>query len=140
MANKATVDFSASQRLADAMAKIPGRSEEVVNRVLFTKGTKEVMQGIIGFMPVSNRQKKHAKFSNPLKERLFNLGFDIVAKGGAANKKGSFGYLVFPNEGRGSHNLVAQQFFEKGLHAKEAIILDYVIDELVRVQESLLSV
>ena len=28
-----------------------------------------------------------------------NLGFRILARGGATNKKGSFGYLVFPNEG-----------------------------------------
>ena len=98
------------------------------------------MQAIIGFMPVSKREKRHAKHSNPLKERMFNLGFDIVAKGGAAKNKGSFGYLVFPNEGRGPHNPVAQEFFERGLASREEIILDYVIDELVRVQQELLTI
>ncbi|MGT2682992.1 hypothetical protein [Streptococcus porci] len=140
MANKATLDFSGSQRLAEAMVKIPNKSEEVVNRVLKNKGTKEVMQGIVGFMPVSDRNKKHAKFSNPLKERIFNLGFDIVARGGAANKRGSFGYLVFPNEGRGPHNPIAQAFFERGLSDREDIVFDYVLDELIRAQEELLSV
>lgn len=140
MANKATLDFSRSQKLADAMSKIPGKSEEVINRVLLAKGTKEIIQGIIGFMPVSKRNKKHAKFSNPLKERMFNLGFDIVAKGGAANKKGSYGYLVFPNEGRGKHNPVAQQFFEKGLSEREDIVLDYVLDELIQGQEEILNI
>ncbi|HEM3508247.1 TPA: hypothetical protein U1B31_002142, partial [Streptococcus suis] len=122
-----------------AMAKIPSKSEEVVNRVLLVRGTKEVMQSIIGFMPISKREKRHAKYSNPLKERMFNLGFDIVAKGGAAKNKGSFGYLVFPNEGRGTHNPIAQAFFERGLASREEIILDYVIDELVRVQQELLT-
>ncbi|QPO27014.1 hypothetical protein [Streptococcus suis] len=140
MANKATLDFSGSTKLAEAMAKIPSKSEEVVNRVLLVRGTKEVMQAIIGFMPVSKREKKHAKYSNPLKERMFNLGFDIVAKGGAAMNKGSFGYLVFPNEGRGTHNPIAQAFFERGLASREEIILDYVIDELVRVQQELLTI
>lgn len=139
MANKARLDFSDSLKLQEAMSKIPSKSEEVVNHVLLTKGTKEVMQGIIGFMPVSKREKKHAKYSKPLKEKMFNLGFDIVAKGGAANKKGSFGYLVFPNEGRGAHNPVAQAFFEKGLHERESIILDYLMDALVKAQEELLS-
>ncbi|HDR4840249.1 TPA: hypothetical protein QCR21_006057, partial [Bacillus cereus] len=36
-------------------------------------------------------------------------------RGGAANKKGSFGYLVFPNEGRGSHNPLEQRFAERGI-------------------------
>lgn len=140
MANKATLDFSGSTRLLEAMKKVPEVSERVVNDVLKSRGTKEVMQAIIGFMPVSKRDKKHAKFSNPLKEVMFNLGFDIVAKGGAAKNKASFGYLVFPNEGRGPHNPVAQAFFERGLESREEIILDYVIDELVRAQEELLSV
>lgn len=139
MANKATLDFSRSEKLAEAMAKIPNESEKAVNRVLKSHGTKEVIQGIIGFMPVSKRDKKHAKYSNPLKEKMFNLGFDIVAKGGAAKNKNSFGYLVFPNEGRGPHNIVAQEFFERGLESREDIILDYVIDELVRVQQELLN-
>lgn len=140
MANRATLDYSGSQRLVEAMSRIPSKSEEVVNKVLKDRGAKEVIQAIIGFMPVSKRNKKHAKFSNPLKEVMFNLGFDVIAKGGAAKNKGSYGYLVFPNEGRGSNNPVAQQFFEEGLASREDIILDYVIDELVRSQEELLSV
>lgn len=140
MVNKTTVDFSKSQKLADAMAKIPSRSEEVINRVLKSRGTREVMESIIHFMPVSRRDKEHAKHSEPLKERMINLGFDIVAKGGAANKRGSFGYLVFPNEGRGSHNPVAQEFFERGLDAKEDMLLDMLVDELVKAQEAALAI
>lgn len=140
MAITATIDFSNSLKLQEAMSKIPSKSEEVVNQVLLTKGTKEVMQGIIGFMPVSNRDKKHAKYSNPLKEKMFNLGFDITTKGRATNKKSSFGYLVFPNDGRGKHNRVAQEFFEKGLQSKEGIVLDYLVEALVKAQEELLSI
>lgn len=136
----AHLDFSGSEKLFEAMQRIPEKSEAIVNNVLRSKGTKEVMQGIVGFMPISNRNKKHAKFSNPLKEQLFNLGFDIVARGGAANKKNSFGYLVFPNEGRGSHNPVAQEFFQKGLSDRESIVLDYIVDELVRAQQEMLNV
>ena len=135
----AHIDFEGSSRLEEAMLKIPEKSEEVINNVLKSKGTKEVMQGIIGFMPVSDREKKHAKYSNSLKERLFNLGFDIVARGGAANKKGSFGYLVFPNEGQGPHNKVAQEFFQKGLAEREEVVLDLAIAELVRVNNEIIG-
>lgn len=73
---------------------------------------------IIGFMPRSDRTKKHAKDSKPLDQEDINLGFRIFAKGGAAKNKGSFGYLVFPNEGRGPSNPIAQEFFEQGLESR----------------------
>lgn len=138
--NKATLDYSASQKLLEAMAKVPERSEKLVNDVLRTSGTAAVMNSIIGFMPVSDRKKRHAKHSKPLKAVMFNLGFDIIAKGGAASNKNSFGYLVFPNEGRGSHNPVAQLFFERGLERVEDMVLDDVLAALQQAQEETLNI
>lgn len=136
---KFTVDTTASQKLADAMAKIPEHSERLINEVLKSKGSKEVIESIIGFMPVSNRNKPHAKESNPLKAKMFNLGFDIVARGGAAKNKGSFGYLVFPNEGRGKHNPHAQEFFERGLNDRRDAIMDAMIEALVKASNDALA-
>lgn len=104
--------------LMQAMEKVPKRSEEIINKVLHSSGGKEVSMAIIGFMPRSDRTKKHAKDSKPLEQEDINLGFRIFAKGGAAKNKGSFGYLVFPNEGRGPSNPVAQEFFEQGLESR----------------------
>lgn len=121
------LETNKSEKLAKAMANVADQSEVLVNKVLKLKGTKEMIQSIIGFMPVSNKKGSHAKFSNPLTFRMLNLGFIITTKGGAANRPGSFGYLVFPNEGRGPHNLIAQEFFEKGAESASDQILDDVI-------------
>ncbi len=37
---KFTVDIESSQRLADAIAKIPDKSERLINEVLKSKGSK----------------------------------------------------------------------------------------------------
>lgn len=124
------LDMASAAEIEAAMKLVPEKAEKLVNQVLHTKGTKEVIQSIIGFIPVSRRNKKHAKFSNPLKNQNFNLGFEVYAKGGAAKNKNSFGYLVFPDEGRGSHNPVAQMFFERGTDRVNERILNDVIEAL----------
>lgn len=132
-------DFTKSLEIEKKMAQIPDKSEELVNRVLKTKGTKIMIDHIVEEMPRSNKKKIHAKDSNPLKSRMRNLGFEIVAKGGAANRPGSFGYLVFPNEGRGPHNPIKQQFFEKGGDKANELIQDKVIEALEQAHDILLE-
>ena len=129
---KFTVDIESSQRLADSMAKIPDKSERLINEVLKSKGSKEVMESIIGFMPESERKKTHAKDSSPLKAKLFNLGFDIQSKT-------PFGYLVFPNDGRGKHNPHAREFFEKGLEDRKESIMDAMLDALIKASQEALA-
>lgn len=120
------IKFENLTKLKNSMAKVPEKSEEVINDYLHTKGGPSVSAAILGFTPHSGRNKRnykynkrHAKDSQPYKQDDLNLGFRIYAKGGAANSKNSFGYLVFPNEGRGPHNPVAQGFFERGLESQE---------------------
>ncbi|MBU5307547.1 hypothetical protein KQI18_07080 [Clostridioides mangenotii] len=131
------LNFDNSKKLEEALKKSVVNLEPKINEYLHIKGSKQVMQAIIGFMPVSNRNKKHAKTSNPLKIQALNLGFEVYAKGGAANKSGSFGYLVFPDEGRGTSNLIAQRFFEEGLKSKEDLLFKdimKIIEEQLKIQ------
>lgn len=118
------IDYRKSEELIKLLEKTSKNIENNLNEYLHSKGAKTVIESIIGFMPRSNRQKKHAKDSNPLKFDKFNLGFGVYARGGAANKKGSFGYLVFPDQGRGPHNFIAQEFFGRGLESKEEKLFD----------------
>lgn len=127
---KYSLDDQQSQQLASAMKEIPGKAERLVNETLKAKGMKLMIQEIIRFIPTSNSNKRHAKNSNPLKGTMGNLGFVITTKGGAAKNLNSFGYLVFPNEGRGPHNPIAQRFFEKGADASNGKILTEVIKAL----------
>lgn len=125
-----------SEKLAEALKKTSSTLESKLNEYLHTKGGQHAIQGIIGFIPKSNRQKKHAKDSNPLKFDKLNLGFKVYARGGAANKKGSFGYLVFPDEGRGSHNFIAQEFFRRGLESKE----DKLFNDVIKIIDENISI
>lgn len=131
------LDFSKSVEIEKKMALIPDKSEKLVNEVLKTKGTKRMIDSIVDVMPKSNKNKKHAKDSNPLKYRMRNLGFEIVAKGGAASRPGSFGYLVFPDEGRGPHNPIEQAFFRRGGELAEEAVQDDVIEALEKAHEDL---
>ncbi len=102
------------------MMRLPGRMEQVINGVLHSEGIEIATEEITKLIPVSKwynqvRNKKHAKTNNWSRSEVGNLEFTIKAKGGAANKPGSFGYLVFPNEGRGSSNPLEQRFAERGL-------------------------
>ena len=116
-----------AKKLEDAMTTIQANSEKVVNEVLETKGTKLMIQKIIEFMPQSKKNKRHARQSNPLRHKMFNLGFEIKTKGGAAKNKNSFGYLVFPDEGRGPRNPVAQKFVDKGVESANELILQELL-------------
>lgn len=127
---KYSLDDSQAKQLAENMKLVPGKAERLVNETLKAKGMKMMIQEIIRFIPTSNANKRHAKNSNPLKGTMGNLGFVITTKGGAAKNKNSFGYLVFPNEGRGPHNYIAQHFFEKGAEASNGKILTEVIKAL----------
>ncbi|HDR7981291.1 TPA: hypothetical protein QC443_001476 [Bacillus cereus] len=120
---------------------LPNKMEPTVNTILHTDGIQIATEEITKLIPVSRskwsvRNKTHAKNSNWSKSEKMNLGFKVMARGGAANKKGSFGYLVFPNEGRGSHNPLEQRFAERGImNAKPKIIeklhkgVDKVLEE-----------
>ncbi|MGY2609479.1 hypothetical protein [Bacillus pretiosus] len=135
------VDYAAIEKLEEKMRMLPNKMEPVVNTILHTDGIQIATEEITKLLPVSRskwsvRNKTHAKNSNWSKSEKMNLGFKVMARGGAANKKGSFGYLVFPNEGRGSHNPLEQRFAERGLmNAKSKIIeklhegVDKVIEE-----------
>lgn len=109
-----------AKKLEQAMTTIRSNSEKVINEVLETKGTKLMIQKIIDFMPASNRNKQHAKSSNPLKHTMINLGFEVKAKP-------KFGYLVFPNSGIGQRNKKAQKFFERGAESANELILQELL-------------
>ncbi|MFD2638393.1 hypothetical protein [Piscibacillus salipiscarius] len=115
MSTSYNLDYSDIQALEEKLARLPGQMEQVMNDVLHRQGIEITARHITERMPVSDRNKRHAKYSKWWKSERHNLGFTIKAKGGAANKPRSFGYLVFPNEGRGPHNPMEQRFMEEGL-------------------------
>jgi hypothetical protein len=122
------LDYREVERLQEKMKRLPDVMEEVVNETLHNDGVDIATEEITNLIPNSqwrnrSRDKVHARTSKWSKSENHNLGFTIKSKGGAANKKGSFGYLVFPNEGRGSSNPIEQRFMERGMEKATPRIL-----------------
>lgn len=110
MANYDVVaDFSAIENLIKRLEN----PEEIITRYMQTLIFPIAKDNLIEVTPRSNENKRHARDSQPYKMIAENLGFSIVTKGGASKNKNSFGYLVFPDEGRGPSNPVAQKFTER---------------------------
>lgn len=121
--------------LLQKVKRLPDNVEKTINSVLHTFGVRKVVQYITQDMPMSKVKKRHAKLSDWSKSEEGNLEFTIKAAGGAANKPGSFGYIVFPNEGRGPHNPLEQRFMESGLYKATSPVLAELnekVDERIR--------
>ncbi|WJE51156.1 hypothetical protein QRE66_17810 [Bacillus cereus] len=134
------LEFEQLQRLEEKMMRLPNKMEPTINNILHTDGIRIATEEIAKLIPVSRskwsvRNKTHAKNSNWSKSEKLNLGFRIMSRGGSANKKGSFGYLVFPNEGRGSHNPLEQRFVKRGIENATPKILEKLhegVDKVLR--------
>jgi hypothetical protein len=126
MSVKYEFDYQEVDKLEKKIKRIPGNIENIINSYLHHDGAKIVVDEITEEMPMSKvRNKRHAKTSRWSRVEKDNLGFTVKPKGGAANRPFSFGYLVFPNEGRGPHNPLEQRFMEEGLEkATPRIIQD----------------
>lgn len=125
---KFSIEFEDNQELVEAFKRVPEKAEQLTNDYLKGSASQQTLMSIVGIMPVSNRNKKHAKNSSPLTKRMMNLGFEI-------KPKGPYRYLVFPNDGIGNKNLVAQTFFEKGLEKVEPIIIRELTEILHKAAE-----
>ncbi|MEW4325862.1 hypothetical protein Q0N12_04210 [Rossellomorea marisflavi] len=118
------IDYRDVDLLLQRVSHLGDKAEKTINEVLHGFGVKKVVRDITKEMPISKPQKRHAKLSNWSKIEDGNLEFVVKAAGGAANKRGSFGYLVFPNEGRGPSNPLEQRFMETGLYRATNPVLD----------------
>ena len=143
MAVKFTVDYTAIEKLSEAILKLPNKAEKVINKTLLEESSKQIAEGITPLIPISRdrkgngiRDKIHARNVNwHSKEQKENLTITAKTKGGAANKRGSYGYLVFPNEGRGKYNPKDLEFMEKGRDKKLPEVIDGIESNLIKTIE-----
>lgn len=132
---RAMVEFSDLSSLESKIRQLPGRAEAAINAILHTEGIKIVTEEMTNLLPVSKENKKHAKNSKWSAHETGNLEFVVKTKGGAANKKGSYGYLVFPDEGRGPSNPWQQNFSIRASQRATPKILDKLhgaLDNLIQ--------
>ncbi|WLR44479.1 hypothetical protein LC087_19450 (plasmid) [Bacillus carboniphilus] len=139
--------FECNYKLLDLEVKlkqVQDGAEKTLNDVLHGEAIEMTAKEITKFIPISRdedgvvRTKRHAKQVDWWDSDKHNLGFTIKAKGGASNKPGSFGYLVFPEEGRGPYNHIEQEFMKTGLEKVTGKIIDRLQEEVTKkIQEVL---
>lgn len=122
------LDASEFDRLEKAIKQYGEGAEKVINDVLHNEASEMLQESIKFFMPVSKRNKKHAKFSKSLTDEKGNLSITIKS-----TKK--YSYLYFPDDGSSVRNPKRraagnQQFFRKGAEAKQNEIIDRCIGRL----------
>lgn len=93
--------------------------EKIINDYLHNEAPKKIKSSIMGFVPVSDRTKKHAKSSNAFgRQENYNLAVKVMTSK-------EFNYLVFPDEALGtSVRNAPQNFTGRGLEAVTGELLD----------------
>jgi len=132
------IDYSDVEILEKKLSEMDKGAEETVNKVLHDFGVETVTRDVTALLPVSERKKKHAKFSKPFTHEPENLGFIFKTKGGAAKNKTSFGYLIFPDEGRGPRNPVEQDFTGRGISKAKPKIINELTEVITNKLEEVL--
>lgn len=123
------LDYSDVEQLQEKLLKVPGDVEQILNNIVHTYGADKVKADIVLEMPVSNRNKRHAKDSRPLRQKDFNLGFTVLPKR-------PYNYLVFPDQALGtSHGKSPDYFMREGLNTSTRPIMGEInrrIDQLLK--------
>lgn len=129
MSVKFEIDYEDVRKLEAKFEKIPDKVEERLNEIIHGYGAVAVKEDITSRLPVSKVNKRHAKNSKPLKNKDFNLGFEVLPKR-------PYNYLVFPDQALGtSHGKTPEEFMVKGLNDSTRRIMDEInnkIDQLIK--------
>lgn len=125
------------EKLHETVKALPNIAEETMNNYLHTKGIEVAIENIKNEMPkgVKNRKtskgqpKTHAKQSDSLKSKPFNLGFRVETTK-------QFNYLVFPALGVGtSYKNKPNDFMNRGLDKSVNRIIPELQEELIKKME-----
>ena len=113
------------QKLQQAIQQYGGNAEKTINDLLNSEVKEILIKSITNLIPVSEKGKKHAKFSNPLQgDMKGNLTLYI-------HTKSNFHYLYFPDEGEGtSKGRGASDFMGRGIDAEYDNVLNRMLDKL----------
>ena len=119
-----TLNFEDAEKVQQAIENYGDKAEDTINKYIHGKGKDKLIKSIENCMPVSDRNKKHAKFSNPLSNKNFNLGVRITTKS-------KFNYLIFPMDAIGtSKGKNENPFMEKGVENVKDNVINEILDAL----------
>lgn len=113
------MDTSGMDELFTKLEQIPNRSEAIINSRLRAFGGPLAAKTIVPLIPISERKKIHARFSNPLTVKYDNLQFMV-------RPRPKFNYIKYPDLAIGtSAGKDPVNFMRRGLlSAKSRIVAD----------------
>lgn len=138
-------DYTELYKMMRNMSQLGGATEDTIKRVMHDKATHDTLgKDVSSYIRESKmprvKGRPHARDKKWWIAKKSKLSFELISKGGAANLKkyaegvkkrqrhgkdtyppNAYGYLIFPDEGRGDKNPVAQRFGERGL-AKGSVL------------------
>ena len=132
----AGVDFSLKEedlgRIQEAIMDFGDDAERVVNDCLANDVKDKFITSITNLMPVSNKNKRHAKSSNPLDGKVRNnLTLWI-------HTKTKYNYLYFPQNAEGtSKRNSPNDFMEKGIEVEYDNVVNEMLEKLQRRMEEI---
>lgn len=135
--NELSLDYKSLIKFEEKLKLLPQRAEYEVNNYLWSEAGNVLEKEVYRRMPRSHyehyskgKRKSHAKDSESLEIIRYNLGVKVQTK--IKPKSKDFGYLIFPDEGRGIRQLKKgkQEFFGKSLDSKNNQIVDGLVDHL----------
>lgn len=108
-----------------------GDAERVINDYLRNEANAKFIKSITNLIPVSKINKRHAKTSNPLDTKFYNLALYI-------HTKSKFNYLYFPQNAEGqSKNNSPNDFMEEGIDAEYNNVVNEMMEKLQRRMEEI---
>ena len=136
--NQVTLDYSEIVKLEEKIKALPKKAEYEINNYLWNNAGNILQKQVYANMPRSNKDKSkvkkapkvHAKDVESLDKETFNLGVRIQTHLKPSSK--DFGYLIFPDEGRGKHQKRkgAQEFFGRALDKRTNEIAEGLLNHL----------
>lgn len=120
------------EKLKGKIGQLNEHAEDEINAILHTESIKEVPRSVQQLINISAKRKgTHARQGRPFKAEPFNLGFFVQSYP-------RYGYLIFPDEGRGIRNPVKQDFTQRGIDKEHPKIVNKLLEGLTkRIQKEL---
>ena len=132
------VQFEAIEVLIRKFDNLPRTAEYSINEHLWGEGGDILQRELMRRMPRSKDKhyslpKAHAKDTDST-EIFKGINLMVKVETKVKPKSKDYGYLIFPDEGRGIHNVKkgAQEFFQKTLDAKEYELTSGLTNHLVK--------
>lgn len=127
---KIDVDIQGVEALSSEIERYGAGAGQIIQGVYEDFAATDIERNIQAVLPVSGRRFKGHKVG--AKAAGINRVFKHEVKGLELTVKapGNFGYLVFPDEGRGVHNRKEQRFMMRGMEASIGSIVERCIAKL----------